>query len=318
MYGLSNDTLDCNSHLMEKIKILAFYHFTDIESPPILRATLYKACRSRKILGSILIAPEGINGTVAGSDNDVDSLLTLIKSFPGCQFIENKYSFAEIMPFRKLQVRLKKEIVTMRQPDVRPSQQIGKYINPKDWNDFIGRDDVVIIDTRNDYEVSIGTFIGSINPKTKKFSDFPTWWDKNYEKYKDKKIAMFCTGGIRCEKSTNFLLQRHLREVYHLRGGILKYLEVVSEKDSKWKGECFVFDQRVSVKHGLVSGTHSLCYACRRPISEAEKLGKNYEEGVSCNKCYEEHSEIRKKGFRERQRQILLESRKMDKLLKAR
>ena len=295
---------------MKKIKILAFYQFTSFDRTRVLQTSLQEICNEREIYGSILIASEGINGTVAGIGSGIDSLLVYIKSLPGCEMVEHKFSFTTSMPFKKMRVRLKKEIVTMGQPEVRPSELAGNYVEAKDWNDFIAREDVIVIDTRNDYEVSIGTFPGSINPKTKKFRDFPAWWKKNSERFKNKKIAMFCTGGIRCEKSTNFVLQKQRKEVYHLKGGILRYLETVKEENSKWSGECFVFDQRVSVNHDLVSGSYSLCYACRRPLSADEKVKEEYEEGVSCQKCYYEHTARRKAGFRERQKQISLKARR--------
>ncbi len=307
---LSNHTLNCNGLLMKKIKILAFYKFTKFDFLASIKKTLLEECGSKQILGSVLIANEGINGTVAGTNDSIDALLLFIKSLPGCQTLEYKFSFAKTTPFLKLRVRLKKEIVSMGQPQVKPSLLVGNYIDPENWNAFTSDDDVIVIDTRNDYEVSVGTFPGSINPKTDKFRDFPEWWDKNSSKFKNKKIAMFCTGGIRCEKATNFILQRQHKEVYHLKGGILKYLETVKEETSNWKGECFVFDQRVSVKHNLIPGSYSLCYACRRPLSNSEKLYDHYEEGVSCHRCYNQHSTERKDGFRERQRQIYLNAQK--------
>ena len=289
---------------MNKIKVLAFYKFTQFDSLSKLKLSLLNYCSLHKVLGSVLISNEGLNGTIAGYEKNIDTVLSFFQKLPGCMDLEHKVSFASEIPFSKLRVRLKKEIVTMGCPEVKPSQSVGSYVNAKDWNNFIKQDDVVLIDTRNDYEVAIGTFDGSVNPKTQKFRDFPNWWDKNSERYKDKKIAMFCTGGIRCEKATNFLIQNHHKNVFHLKGGILKYLEDVPIEESKWQGECFVFDQRVSVTHGLEEGNFSLCFACRRPISEIDKAHVKYEEGVSCHKCFNQHSLKRKDGFRERQRQI--------------
>ena len=289
---------------MNKIKVLAFYKFTQFDSLSKLKLSLLNYCSLHKVLGSVLISNEGLNGTIAGYEKNIDKVLSFFQKLPGCMDLEHKVSFASEIPFSKLRVRLKKEIVTMGCPEVKPSQSVGSYVNAKDWNNFIKQDDVVLIDTRNDYEVAIGTFDGSVNPKTQKFRDFPNWWDKNSERYKDKKIAMFCTGGIRCEKATNFLIQNHHKNVFHLKGGILKYLEDVPIEESKWQGECFVFDQRVSVTHGLEEGNFSLCFACRRPISEIDKAHVKYEEGVSCHKCFNQHSLKRKDGFRERQRQI--------------
>ena len=289
---------------MKKIKILAFYKFTIFEDLPELRSALLRYCQANSVLGSVLISNEGINGTIAGAEKNIDLVLSFFQKLPGCKHLDYKVSFASEEPFLKLRVRLKKEIVTMGKPEVKPSEAVGHYVSPKDWNRFIKQDDVVIIDTRNDYEVAIGTFNGSVNPKTKKFRDFPDWWAKNAERYKDKIIAMFCTGGIRCEKSTNYLIQNDHKNVFHLKGGILKYLEDIPVEESEWKGECFVFDQRVSVQHGLVKGSYNLCFACRAPISQADKEFPEYEEGVSCHNCWKQHSLKRKEGFRERQRQI--------------
>ena len=289
---------------MKKFKILAFYKFTQFDALSKLQSDLQNYCQENQVLGSVLISGEGLNGTIAGREENIDLVLSFFQDLPGCRNLEYKTSFTTEKPFLKLRVRLKKEIVTMGRPEVKPSQLVGNYIDPKAWNNFIKQDDVVVIDTRNDYEVAIGTFEGSINPGTQRFRDFPSWWGKNSSKYKDKKIAMFCTGGIRCEKSTNYLIQNNQKNVFHLKGGILKYLEDVPINESKWKGECFVFDQRVSVKHGLEKGSYNLCYACRRPLSEGDKKDINYEEGVSCHHCFNQHSPERKNGFRERQRQI--------------
>ncbi len=289
---------------MKKIKILAFYKFTSFADLPTLKLSLFDYCEANKVVGTVLIAQEGLNGTVAGYENDIDKVLVFLQNLSGCKDLEYKFSFAFKLPFLKLRVRLKTEIVTMGKPEVRPSQLVGHYVNAADWNNFTKQDDVVVIDTRNDYEVAIGTFDGSVNPGIQTFRDFPTWWDKNSDQYKDKKIAMFCTGGIRCEKSTNYLIQNHHANVFHLKGGILKYLEEIPIQESKWKGECFVFDQRVSVKHGVEEGSYNLCFACRRPISDIDKISAQYEEGVSCHNCFDQHSMRRKDGFRERQRQI--------------
>ena len=289
---------------MKQTKILAFYKFTNFEDLARLRLSLLEYCHSNNVLGSVLISNEGINGTIAGNDENVDLVLSFFKKLPGCKNLEYKVSFASKVPFLKLRVRLKKEIVTMGKPGVKPSEGVGHYVTSRDWNTLIKQDDVVVIDTRNDYEVAIGTFNGSVNPKTKRFRDFPSWWEKNGKRYKDKRIAMFCTGGIRCEKSTNYLIQNDHKNVFHLKGGILKYLKDVPVEESEWKGECFVFDQRVSVQHGLVEGSYNLCFACRRPISQADKEFPEYEEGVSCHNCLKQHSLKRKEGFRERQRQL--------------
>ena len=286
--------------------IAALYHFTRFADPDALRAPLLELCRAQSVKGTLLLAHEGINGTIAGPRAGIDAVLAHIRALPGCADLEWKEATASQPPFGKIKVRLKKEIVTMGQPDVDPRARTGHYVEPQDWNDLIRSDDVVVIDTRNDYEVSIGTFDGAIDPKTASFRDFPTWWEQNKHRFHNKRVAMFCTGGIRCEKSTNYLLGQGVEDVYHLKGGILRYLEEVPPEDSTWKGECFVFDNRVSVGHGLVEGPHQLCHGCRRPILPQDMERPEYEHGVSCHQCIHETSEADKARFRERQKQIAL------------
>ncbi|WP_170405912.1 oxygen-dependent tRNA uridine(34) hydroxylase TrhO [Ruegeria arenilitoris] len=286
--------------------IAALYHFTRFADPDALRAPLRELCRAQSVKGTLLLAHEGINGTIAGPRAGIDAALAHIRALPGCADLEWKEATASQPPFGKMKVRLKKEIVTMGQPDVDPRARTGHYVEPQDWNDLIRSDDVVVIDTRNDYEVSIGTFDGAIDPKTASFRDFPTWWEHNKDRFHNKRVAMFCTGGIRCEKSTNYLLGQGVEDVYHLKGGILRYLEEVPPEDSTWKGECFVFDNRVSVGHGLVEGPHQLCHGCRRPILPQDMERPEYEHGVSCHQCIHETSEADKARFRERQKQIML------------
>ncbi|WP_170419883.1 oxygen-dependent tRNA uridine(34) hydroxylase TrhO [Ruegeria arenilitoris] len=286
--------------------IAALYHFTRFADPDALRAPLLELCRAQSVKGTLLLAHEGINGTIAGPRAGIDAVLAHIRALPGCADLEWKEATASQPPFGKMKVRLKKEIVTMGQPDVDPRARTGHYVEPQDWNDLIRSDDVVVIDTRNDYEVSIGTFDGAIDPKTASFRDFPTWWEHNKDRFHNKRVAMFCTGGIRCEKSTNYLLGQGVEDVYHLKGGILRYLEEVPPEDSTWKGECFVFDNRVSVGHGLVEGPHQLCHGCRRPILPQDMKRPEYEHGVSCHQCIHETSEADKARFRERQKQIAL------------
>ncbi|EEX09212.1 conserved hypothetical protein [Ruegeria lacuscaerulensis ITI-1157] len=286
--------------------IAALYHFTRFTDPDALRAPLLELCRAQSVKGTLLLAHEGINGTIAGPRAGIDAVLAHIRTLPGCADLEWKEATASQPPFGKMKVRLKKEIVTMGQPDVDPRARTGHYVEPQDWNDLIRSDDVVVIDTRNDYEVSIGTFDGAIDPKTASFRDFPTWWEQNKHRFHNKRVAMFCTGGIRCEKSTNYLLGQGVEDVYHLKGGILRYLEEVPPEDSTWKGECFVFDNRVSVGHGLVEGPHQLCHGCRRPILPQDTDRPEYEHGVSCHQCIHETSEADKARFRERQKQIAL------------
>ncbi len=286
--------------------VCALYHFTRFDDPAALRDPLIALCDREGISGTLLLAREGINGTIAGPRAGIDAVLAHIRALPGCADMEWKLSTASEQPFARMKVRLKKEIVTMGQPDVDPLARVGHYVAPEDWNDLIRSEDVALIDTRNDYEVAIGTFEGAVDPKTASFRDFPAWWEENKERFHNKRIAMFCTGGIRCEKSTNYLLGQGVPEVYHLKGGILKYLEEVPEEDSTWEGECFVFDRRVSVGHGLKEGPHELCHACRRPILPEDKARPEYEEGVSCHQCIDETSEADKARFRERQKQIAL------------
>lgn len=286
--------------------IAALYHFSRFEDPATLRGPLLDLCLAHGIKGTLLLAREGINGTIAGPRAGIDAVLAHIRALPGCADMEWKESSAEKPPFARMKVRLKKEIVTLGQPDVDPRARVGHYVEPRDWNDLIRSPDVAVIDTRNDYEVAIGTFEGAIDPKTQSFRDFPAWWEANRHRFHNKRIAMFCTGGIRCEKSTNWLLGQGVQEVYHLKGGILRYLEEIPPENSTWQGDCFVFDERVSVGHGLRPGPHILCRGCRRPILPQDRERPEYEEGVSCHLCFRETTEADKTRFRERQRQIEL------------
>lgn len=291
-------------------QIAALYKFSPVQDPTVLRSKLFDACSRREICGTLLVAREGVNGTVAGSAENIESLLKAIKSISGFEDIDYKLSGSTEKPFKKLKVRLKKEIVTMGQPDVNPLNSVGTYVEPEDWNELLSQDDVVVIDTRNDYEVAIGTFEGAINPRTKSFREFPDWWEENKDRFKNQRVAMFCTGGIRCEKSTSYLASQGVSDVFHLKGGILKYLEKVPEQTSKWNGHCFVFDGRVSVGHGLQIGDHSLCYGCRRPIEPEDVKRPEYEAGVSCHMCISETTKEDKERFRERQKQLMLERNK--------
>jgi len=286
------------------ITVAALYHFTRFPDPDALRGPIVDLCQTHGLRGTLLLAPEGVNGTVAGSRDGIDALIAHLRALPGCDGLEWKESHAAEMPFLRLRVRLKREIVTMGQPDVDPTASVGRYVAPQDWNELIAQEDVVVIDTRNDYEVAIGSFDGAIDPQTRSFGEFPDWWRKNSQRFHNKRVAMFCTGGIRCEKSTNFLLGEGVEEVFHLQGGILKYLEDVPEDQSLWQGECFVFDQRVAVGHGLAQGSHSLCHACRRPLALTDQSRPEYEAGVQCHQCVDQFSEADRDRFRERQRQI--------------
>jgi len=286
--------------------VAALYHFTRFQDPASLCAGLRGVCRGAGTTGSLLLAGEGINGTIAGSRTGIDTVLAHIRALPGCADLEWKQSRAATQPFRHMRVRLKREIVTMGQPDVDPRARVGHYVAPADWNALISAPDVAVIDTRNGYEVSIGTFEGAIDPDTSSFRDFPTWWRANKDRFHNKRIAMFCTGGIRCEKSTNYLLGQGVEDVFHLKGGILTYLEEIPQEQSLWRGACFVFDERVSVGHGLREGPHVLCRACRRPLAPADLNHADFEAGVSCAHCIGEYTDARRTRFRERQRQILL------------
>ncbi|MFT6025429.1 MAG: UPF0176 protein [Ascidiaceihabitans sp.] len=292
--------------------IAALYHFTRFTDPDGLRPALRTVCEANAVKGTLLIAGEGINGTIAGPRTGIDAVIAHISALPGCDGLEWKESFSDTPPFGKMKVRLKREIVTMGQPDVDPKARVGNYVDATDWNDLIGRDDVAVIDTRNDYEVAIGTFDGAIDPETSTFGEFPAWWEANKGRFHNKKIAMFCTGGIRCEKSTNYLLGQGVDDVFHLKGGILKYLEEVPEAQSTWQGDCFVFDNRVSVGHGLKVGPHQLCHACRRPLFPEDVKKAEFTVGVSCHQCIGETSEADKDRFRERQKQIELARKRGD------
>ena len=288
------------------ITIAALYHFTRFPDPAALRGPLQDLADARGVRGSLLLATEGINGTIAGDRAGIDAMLAHIRALPGCADLEHKESWSEAMPFGRMKVKLKREIVTMGQPDIDPRARVGHYLTPQEWNDLLAQPDVAVIDTRNDYEVEIGTFRGAIDPGTRSFREFPQWWEDNKDRFHNKRVAMFCTGGIRCEKSTNYLLQQGVSEVYHLKGGILKYLEEMPQDQSLWEGECYVFDQRVSVGHGLVPGPYDSCHACRRPISPADKARPEYEHGVQCHHCTDEYSEADRARFRERMRQMEL------------
>jgi UPF0176 protein len=286
--------------------IAALYHFTRLSDPAAVQGPLLVLCRAQNVKGSLLLAGEGINGTIAGPCEGIDAVLAHIRALPGCADLEWKESFSDAPPFGRMKVRLKREIVTMGQPDINPLARVGHYVEAADWNALIEDPDVAVIDTRNDYEVAIGTFTGAVDPDTHAFGEFPVWWQENKARFAGKRIAMFCTGGIRCEKSTNYLLGQGVEDVFHLKGGILKYLEEVPQDQSLWQGQCFVFDQRVSVGHGLVPGDYTMCHACRRPLSAKDKADPAFEDGVSCHRCQSEHSEDDRIRFRERQHQLAL------------
>ena len=291
---------------MTNYLVAAFYKFVSLPDFEDKKTQIEHVAVQNGIMGTILLASEGINGTVSGPEEGLRALLASIKEDPRLADLEHKESWAEENPFYRMKVRLKKEIVTLGVEGVSPTKMVGDYVSPEEWNELISDPKVTVIDTRNDYEVAIGTFKNAINPETNSFREFPDWLDAQKNLPKDAKIAMFCTGGIRCEKSTSLLKERGYENVFHLDGGILKYLENVPESESMWDGECFVFDQRVSVGHGLRQGPYDLCHACRFPITEAEKQADTYAPGISCPHCHDKMSEQQKARFTERQHQIEL------------
>lgn len=291
---------------MTETVVAAFYKFTPLADCAKLQAEILATAQAAGTRGTILIAPEGINGTVAGTREGIDALIAQLRTLPGCQDLKWKESIATENPFHRMKVKLKKEIVTMGIDDIEPHNSHERYVSPHDWNRVITDPDTIVIDTRNDYEVSIGTFEGAINPKTTSFREFPEWFRQFRAEHNVTKVAMFCTGGIRCEKSTAFLRNEGIDDVVHLEGGILKYLETVPEEESLWRGECFVFDQRVSVGHDLAPGSYDQCHACRRPITETDKASLHYVEGVSCPACINEYTEEKRRAFAERQKQVEL------------
>lgn len=289
---------------MTDIVVAAFYHFTPFEDIAALREQLLAQFPEQGLTGTVLLAPEGVNGTLAGSRDVIDIALKALRALPNSTGLEHKESHAESMPFTRLKVRLKKEIVTMKVPGVDPSATVGTYVAPEEWNDLITDPDTFVIDARNDFEVKMGTFEGAINPETTSFSDLPKWLEDRRADWENKKVAMFCTGGIRCEKATSYLKGQGIEDVFHLKGGILKYLENIPEPESTWNGECFVFDYRVSVKHGLEIGEYDVCHACRSPLTAAERESSNYVPGVSCDHCIDQRTDEQRERYAARQVQI--------------
>lgn len=286
--------------------VCAMYKFVTLDDYQELRQPLFDEMTRLGVKGTLLLAKEGINGTIAGSREGIDGVLAWLNNDPRIAGIIYKESFEDSNPFYRTKVKLKKEIVTMGVNGIDPKHIVGTYVKPKDWNALISRDDVVLIDTRNDYEYDVGTFEGAVNPHTKTFRELPQYVAENLDPAKHKKVAMFCTGGIRCEKSTAYLKEQGFEEVYHLEGGILKYLEEVPEEQTMWRGECFVFDNRITVNHKLEKGEYDACHACRRPILEADKQRPEYEQGISCHHCINEYTDEQRERFRERERQIQL------------
>ncbi len=289
---------------MNRIVVAALYRFVPLADYAELQEPMLCRMRQAGVRGTLLLAAEGVNGTVAGSRGGIDDLITYLKSDLRLAELEVKESSCHDLPFKRARVRLKKEIVTMGVAGIDPNDAVGTYVNPEDWNRLIRDPEVTLIDTRNDYEVAIGTFRGAINPDTRSFREFPKFVGEQLDPRKQNKVAMFCTGGIRCEKSTALLKQQGFDQVYHLRGGILKYLEMVPEAQSEWQGECFVFDERVSVGHGLVEGNHVMCFACGWPVTMEDQQHPDYQKGIHCPRCVDQISEDQRRRFAERQRQI--------------
>lgn len=295
---------------MSRYLTAALYKFVSLPDYKTLQAPILEACIQHKIKGTLLLAEEGINGTIAGFSENIHGLLNYLRTNPLFKNrfadLEHKESFASEHPFYRMKVKLKKEIVTLGVTGVSPTKLVGSYVKPEDWNVLISDPEVLLIDTRNDYEVDIGTFKGAIDPKTTTFREFPAFIAEHFDKTKHKKVAMFCTGGIRCEKASSYMMDQGFEEVFHLQGGILKYLETVPEAQSMWEGECFVFDQRVAVKHNLEVGEFDQCYACRHPLSPVETQSAQYTPGISCPYCYDKISEEKRASLTERQRQVIL------------
>ena len=287
--------------------VAALYHFTKLTNLDEKQVALEQICKSNSILGTLLLADEGINGTIAGNKDGIKNVVNYISEWPEISELELKYSFSSHQNFNRLKVRIKDEIVTMGKGDINVQEESGTYVDPKDWNNLISQEDVIVIDARNEYEVSMGQFAGAIDPKTDTFRQFPNWADQlNQQPDFPKKVAMYCTGGIRCEKASSYMKTLGFDEVFHLKGGILKYLEVVPEEESLWEGECFVFDDRVSLVHGLEEGEYSLCYGCQDPVSPKDRESEFYEAGVSCPSCHNTLSEQKKINLREREKQFRL------------
>ena len=300
-----------------EILVAALYKFVEIDDLLSLQSNLYEICEKNNIMGTILIANEGINGTISGKTNEINQTISLLKSDKRFANIEIKYSSTDKQPFHRMKVRLKKEIVTIGLPEINPNKKVGTYVKPDDWNDLISDPNVVVIDTRNKYETKIGSFQNALDPETSSFREFPDWVKKfkSSKENANKKIAMFCTGGIRCEKASSLMKEEGFEDVYHLQGGILKYLETIDKENSLWNGECFVFDQRVCLTDELEVGSYKMCFACRMPITEEEMQNEKYIEGISCIYCYDKTTKEKKERFGSRQKQILLAKERGEKHL---
>ena len=293
-------------YMRDKFVVAALYQFVYLEDFSKKQVGLLNCCVLHKVKGTLLLAHEGINGTIAGDRNGIDAVLKYLHDDKRLADLTWKESYADENPFLRMKVRLKKEIVTLGVPSVDPNNTVGTYVDPKDWNELISDPDVLVLDTRNDYECDIGTFKNAVDPKTQTFREFPSYVKTKLDPKKNKKVAMFCTGGIRCEKASAYMLNEGFEQVYHLKGGILKYLETIPEVDSLWNGECFVFDQRVSVKHGLEVGDYDQCHACRYPITEDDKQHAHYTAGIACPRCYKQTTKAQKQRYAQRMLQVKL------------
>jgi UPF0176 protein len=292
------------SPLQPEFRVAALYRFCRLDGFEDLRAPLAAFCRGHGIKGTLLLAPEGINGTVAGTPDAVAALIGRLEGVPEVTGLDVKYSSAREMPFHRMKVRLKREIVTMGVAGIDPTASAGTYVDASAWNELICDPETVIVDTRNDYEIRLGTFAGAVDPGTRSFRDFPAWAERHRDDLGGRRVAMFCTGGIRCEKATAYVKSLGVEEVFHLKGGILKYLEEVPASQSLWRGECFVFDERVAVKHGLAPGEAELCRACRMPVTPEQRRSPKYRQGISCEQCHDRRTDEDRKRYAERQRQV--------------
>jgi len=304
---------EANQTTQTSIQVAAFYRFVPLDNIGSLQREISNLCKELDLLGTILLAHEGINGTIAGPVGDVEKLFGFLGQYAGLNDLGRKISYCNRNPFYRMKVRLKKEIVTLGVEGVDPGKGVGEYVAPEHWNNLISQADVRLVDTRNDYEVGLGTFAGAENPETRSFRDFPAWVEANLDSNKDQKVAMFCTGGIRCEKSTALLKELGYENVYHLEGGILNYLEKIPVGESMWQGDCFVFDNRVTVDHDLTQGRYELCPACRMPLSEEDRESPRFEKNVSCPKCFDRLTPERRASLQERGRQIELAAARGEK-----
>lgn len=290
----------------KEIVVCTLYRFVALDDCQKLQSKLMNKMRDNSVRGTLLLAHEGINGTIAGSREGIDALIGYLKADTRFAGIRCRETFTNQMPFQRTRVKLKKEIVTMGVPDIDPNQLKGTYVRPGEWNSLISDPDVTVIDTRNQYEIKIGSFQNALNPQIKSFREFPAFVDEKLDRKSHRKVAMFCTGGIRCEKSSAYLKSSGFKEVYHLEGGILQYLKDVPEEESLWNGECFVFDERVAVNHQLEKGKHDQCHACRMPVTGKDKTSEHYVSGISCPHCIDLLTEKRRQRFAEREKQVQL------------